>query len=265
MAILWMGTPPHRAILPGVGPSWWRLYGYYRHSKKSMSTGHQAPVNQAQINQAQVNQSSVSQSASHWSTSHRAKFHQSTRHRSTRHRSSDTRHQAPVTGHPDTGHWKVITRHQLPGIGHFITRYQSLVMGHQPTYQAPVSSIHAIGSKYRVTNQTILGSEHSFSNEPQNPTTAKRVLFALEPDFSNMSDPRILIEPPSNTWRSDNRQTSQTRHSSRRDQTKRKHKSRKRRHRSSSSSSSSRSSSSDSRKRNMKSKRSEQSLKRRRR
>ena len=34
--------------------------------------------------------------------------------------------------------------------------------------------------------------------------TQKRVLLPLEPDFSNMSDPSVVIEPPVNNWRSDN-------------------------------------------------------------
>ena len=61
---------------------------------------------------------------------------------------------------------------------------------------------------------------------------SKRVLLPLEPDFSNMSDPRVVIEPPDNNWRSDNRQTLQTSLSgriSRRDQSRSKHKSKKRR------------------------------------
>ena len=120
------------------------------------------------------------QSTRHWSTRHWARIHQSTRHWSTRHRStrhwsSNTRHQALVTGHPVTGHWKLITRHQSSGTGHFITRHQSPC---KSSYQAPVSSIHAIGSEYRVANQIVLGSEHSFSNEPQNLTNAKKSIIA---------------------------------------------------------------------------------------
>ena len=78
--------------------------------------------------------------------------------------------------------------------------------------------------------------------------TQKRILLPLEPDFSNMSYPSVVIEPPDNNWRSDNRQTKQASlhgHISRRDQSRRKHKSKKRRrHRLSSTSSSSRSASS---------------------
>ena len=97
------------------------------------------------------------------------------------------------------------------------------------------------------------------ANEPQNSFTSKRVLLPLEPDFSQISDPSIVIAPPSNTWVSDNRHTSPRR--SRRDLPKDKHKSKKRRrHRSSSSSSSSRSSST-SHKRSKRSKRSKHSHK----
>ena len=98
---------------------------------------------------------------------------------------------------------------------------------------------------------------------------SKRVLLPLEPDFSNMSDPNVVIKPPDNNWRSDNRQTLQTSLSGcipRRDQSRSKHKSKKRRRRKSSSTSpSSRSASSDSCKRSRKSKRSKHSHKKRRR
>ena len=100
-----------------------------------------------------------------------------------------------------------------------------------------------------------------------NQTSSNRVLLLLEPDFSNMSDPSVVMEPPNNNWRSDNRQASHTSlsgHNSRRDQSRNKHKSKKRRRcRSSSTSSFSRSASSDSHKR--KSKRSKHSHKKRRR
>ena len=94
-----------------------------------------------------------------------------------------------------------------------------------------------------MASQTHRSSEHSLSNEPQNSITLKRILLPLEPDFSAMSAASVIISPPSNTWQSTDRHTSQTR-LSRRDQPKTKHKSKKRRrHRLSSSSSSSRSSS----------------------
>ena len=84
-----------------------------------------------------------------------------------------------------------------------------------------------------------------------------------------MPDPSVVIEPPDNNWRSDDRQTLQTslsRRISRRDQSRSKHKYKKRRRRRSSfTSSSSRSASSESHKRSRKSKRSKHSHKKRRR
>ena len=87
------------------------------------------------------------------------------------------------------------------------------------------------------------------------------VLLPKEPDFSNMSDPSVVIELPGNNWRSDNNnnnnrqipQTSLSGRRSRRDQSRDKHRSKKRRRRrSASTSSSSTSTSSDSHKRKWK-------------
>ena len=67
-----------------------------------------------------------------------------------------------------------------------------------------------------------------------NSTSSKRVLLPLELDFSNMSDPSVVVEPPHNNWRSDDRQVSQTSRSgriSKRDQSRNKHKSKKKRSR----------------------------------
>ena len=121
-----------------------------------------------------------------------------------------------------------------------------------------------MGSEHRLASHRNLGSEHSFAYEPQNPATSSRMILPLEPDFLQMLDPSVVIEPP-NTWRSNEKHSLQTRQSSK-DQSKRKHRSKKkRRHRSSSSSSSSRSATSDSHKKSKKSKRSKQSRRRRRR
>ena len=49
--------------------------------------------------------------------------------------------------------------------------------------------------------------EHAIGMEfTNNQANAKRVLLPLEPDFSNMSDPSVIVEPLNNNWRSDNRQ-----------------------------------------------------------
>ena len=128
-----------------------------------------------------------------------------------------------------------------------------------------------MGSEHWVANLSLRGCEQSFPNEPQNPTASKRVLLPLEPDFSQISDPSVIIGPPSNTWQSADRHTSLSRRS-RRDHPKTKHRTKKRRHRSSSSSSSSRLSSLASQRRSLasqrrskRSKRSKHSHKRRRR
>ena len=81
-----------------------------------------------------------------------------------------------------------------------------------------------LGTEYRVSSHTHKSSEHSLMNEPQNSRSSQRILLPLEPDFSAMSDPSVIINQPTNTWQSPNRQTAQTR-LSRRDQPKTKGKS----------------------------------------
>ena len=138
-----------------------------------------------------------------------------------------------------------------PTTGHRSPGNQPIATGQQTLYQPTVSVTHAIGMEF--TN---------------NQSNAKRVLLPLEPDFSNMSDPSVILEPPNNDWRSDNgqAQTPLSGHMSRRDQSKTKHRSKKRRRRRlSSTASSSRSISSDSRKKSRRSKRSKHSHKKRKR
>ena len=208
----------------------------------------------------------------HRSTSHRSASHQSIRHWSTRHRAVFHRSQAlgrqwPVTSHQSSSHWSFCD-YQALGTGQLITRHQSPVIqssvtGQQSIHQAPVITHQTTDNDYLVASKTHRSSEQSLPNEPQNSSTSKRVLLPLEPEFSQISDPSIVIAPPSNTWVSDNRHTS-PRHS-RGDLPKDKHKTKKRRrHRVSISSSSSRSSST-SHKRSKRSKTLKHSHKRRRR
>ena len=141
-------------------------------------------------------------------------------------------------------------------------QFQALGTGQPGTsHQAPVIRQQMLGAEHRVANFRQMSLEQSVANEPPNSRNKQRVLLPLEPDFSTMSDPSIVINPPSNTWES-NRHTSLNRQS-RRDQPK--HKSKKRRRYSSSSSSSSTSSSLSSHRKSMKSKRSRHSHKKRRR
>ena len=104
------------------------------------------------------------------------------------------------------------------------------------------------------------GYEHSEMSKFPNPATSSKQLIPLEPDFSQMSDPSVMIDSPIST------DVSQTRPSLK-EQSRRDHKSKKRRrHRSSSSSSStSRSDSLSSSRRKKKSKRSKHSHKKTRR
>ena len=118
---------------------------------------------------------------------------------------------------------------------------QSQVAGLQSSYPAPISSHHSRSSERRLPSNDNMGSEHSFAHELPNPATSSRMILPLKPDFLQMSDPSLIVEPP-NTYRSDDKYSSQTR-PSRKDKSKRRHKSKKkRRHRSSSSSSRSNSS-----------------------
>ena len=155
-----------------------------------------------------------------------------------------------ITSHRPSSHRSLDLENINTGESQYSPVSGQLVMGHQTLYQPTFSELMPWAW---FTNNTVKNS--------------KRVLLPLEPDFSNMSDLSVVIEPPDNNWRSDNRQTSQTSFSRRRrDQSRSKRKSKKRRRRrSSSTSSSSRSTSSDSCKRSKKLKRSKHSHKKRRR
>ena len=160
---------------------------------------------------------------------------------------------------PGTSH-QVFTNHQANGWGEI---QESPGSGHtrSPGSRPPGTRHQSIASD----SQTF-GADFT-SKQPGTP----RVLLPLEPDFSNMSDPSVVIEPPGNNRRSDNNnnndnyrqnQTSFSCRRSRRDQSREKHRHKKRRRRRSFSSSSSSSySSSGSRKR--KSRRSKHSHKKR--
>ena len=112
----------------------------------------------------------------------------------------------------------------------------------------------------KLPNVIIPGYEHSERSEFPNPATSSKQIIPLEPDFSQISDPSVMIDPPNSS------DISLTR-PSRKDQSKRDHKSKKRRrHRSSSSSTStSRSDSLSSSRQKKNSKRSKHSHKKRRR
>ena len=126
-----------------------------------------------------------------------------------------------ITGHRPSSHRSLDLENINTGESQF-----SPVTGHQTLYQSTISDTHAMGMEF-TTNGENLGSEQSFRHEVQNRTNnSKRVLLPLEWDFSNISDPSVIIEPPDNNWRLDNRQASQTSlsgHISRRVQSRSKH------------------------------------------
>ena len=128
------------------------------------------------------------------------------------------------------------------------------------SYALSISSHISHGSVHRLSNVLIPGYERSERLELPNPASSSRQIIPLEPDFSQVSDPSVMIEPPNSNDLSISRP-------SRKDQSKREHKSKKRRrHLSSSSSiSTSRSDSLSSSRRKKNSKRSKHSHKKRRR
>ena len=191
----------------------------------------------------------------------------------------------PVTGHPVTGHpvtGQPVTSQPVtsqpgtsqlgssqPDIGlpSFAYDLQTQIPpGYIPinvpvqSYAPSISSHISHGSVHRLSNVLIPGYERSERLELPNPASSSRQIIPLEPDFSQVSDPSVMIEPPNSNELSIFRP-------SRKDQSKREHKSKKRRrHRSSSSSiSTSRSDSLGSSRRKKNSKRSKHSHKKRRR
>ena len=192
-------------------------------------------------------------------------------------------HRPPLTGNsPTTGQVGDIETSSLTITGHGPSSHRSLDLErlNSGEIQESLTTRHdrSPGSRPPVTrHQNIIQPTSSKSHTLGTEFTSKqsstsRILLPLEPDFSNMSNPSVVIEPPGNNWRSDNdndnyrqiHQTSLSGRRSRRDQSRDKRRSKKRRRqRSASTSSSSTSTSSDSRKR--KSKRSKHSHKKRKR
>ena len=171
----------------------------------------------------------------------------------------------PVTSQPGTSQ----LGSSQPGIGLQSFAYDlqtQIPPGYIPinvpvqSYALSISSHISHGSVHRLSSVLIPGYERSERLEFPNLASSSRQIIPLEPDFSQVSDPSVMIEPPNSNDLSISRP-------SRKDQSKREHKSKKRRrHRSSSSSySTSRSDSLSSSRRKKNSKRSKHSHKKRRR
>ena len=128
----------------------------------------------------------------------------------------------PITGHRPSSHWSSnLERLNLgeiqesPTTGHDRSPGSwPPVTGHQDIIQPTTNESHTFGTEFT--------SKQS---------STSRILLRLEPDFSNMSNPSVVIEPPGNNWRSDNNndnyrqihQTSLSGRRSRRDQSRDRH------------------------------------------
>ena len=66
-------------------------------------------------------------------------------------------------------------------------------------YAPSVSSHVSHGSIRRLPDVHAPGYEHSEMSEFPNPATSSRQIIPFEPDFSQMSDPSVMIDPPNST------------------------------------------------------------------
>ena len=64
------------------------------------------------------------------------------------------------------------------------------------SYAQSISSHISHGSVHRLYNVFIPGYERSDRLELPNPASSSRQIIPLEPDFSQVSDPSVMIEPP---------------------------------------------------------------------
>ena len=152
---------------------------------------------------------------SHWSSSHRSSSQPVTSHPVTG--QLITSH--PVTGHPVTGQpvtSQPVTSQPVtsqlgssqPGIGLQSFAYDlqtQIPPGYIPinvpvqSYSPSISSHISHGSVHRLSNVLIPGYERSERLELPNPASSSRQIIPLEPDFLQVSDPSVMIEPPNST------------------------------------------------------------------
>ena len=138
----------------------------------------------------------------------------------------------PVTSHPVTS--QPVTSQpgtSQPGISFQAFAYDlqtQIPPGYLPinvpiqNYAPFINSHISHGSVRRLPNVIIPGYEHSERSEFPNSATSSKQIIPLEPDFLQISDPSVMIDPPNST------DISLTR-PSRKEQSKRDHKSKKRR------------------------------------
>ena len=185
-AILLTRAPPRKAILPGVRPI--RVATVWMSSEPKYVR--QSPVNQAPINQSRV---SITGQPGTW---------QYITGKS-------------GTGQPVNGHQSQVIQsgviQWLPGTGHLITSHRST------SHRAPVN-LPGTGHNTAFDWQWTPGS-HSITQGfwtvilewASEPNCFKESFITSRARLSQMSDPSSIIDPPSNTWQSTDRHTSQTR------------------------------------------------------
>ena len=86
-----------------------------------------------------------------------------------------------ITCHRPSSHRSLDLENLNTGENQYSPATGQRVTGHQTLYQPIVSGTHAMGMEF--TN---------------NQASSKSVLLPLEPDFSNISDPSVIVEPPDN-------------------------------------------------------------------
>ena len=182
-----MGSSPHMALLPGVGPI-------------QMATSRVLVPREVQVHRPPINPSLAHKTRRHHrSTGYRSTNHYSDKYKSVSHRSPVM--QSPVTGQKFRLQAEVNICRSLVNQPPVISLYISLQL---------VILIPLAWSSKQLSQMWVLNTHTDMKFRTQQ---IRRVLLPLEPDFSNMSDPSVIIELPDNNWRSDNRQTSQTSHS----------------------------------------------------
>ena len=124
----------------------------------------------------------------------------------------------PVTSHPVTG--QPVTSQPVisqPGTSQPGISFQSFAYDLQTqipssylpinvpiqNYAPSISSHISHGSVRRLPNVIFPGYEHSERSEFPNPATSSKQIIPLEPDFSQISDPSVMIDPPNSTDISD--------------------------------------------------------------
>ena len=184
-------APPHMALLPGEGlikvvafvSSIWLGNKSTSHQTTShLSIRHRSTSHQSAVSQSLVNPSLNNQA--HWSTSQPITGQPGTSQPGTSHQSFTSDYQSPVTVQYITSQSPVIC---------------SQVIVSQHSYPASIIIHVSTGINSRLPNKQNVGYEHSAVQELPNAATSSRQIIPLVLNFSQVSDPSVIVEPP-NTY-----------------------------------------------------------------